>query len=397
LFSVSSLKDEENEITKSASVSSKSTSKTALWEEEKMGKQLLLWRLRRCMLLLCVCMFAVSGCSADKKEEASKQESFSEAEEKKIRIGISFDSFVIERWLRDRDVFVATAQNLGAEVNVQNANGDVAEQVSQIEYLIDKKMDVITIVAIDAGALSDVVRKAQNAGIRVICYDRLIRNAGADLYISFDNRMVGTLMGQALAASLPDGGEIFQIQGSSSDYNVDQVREGFEEALKGSGITIAYSTFCDNWLAELAFDAVSEGLKKNGGKVDGIMCGNDDLAGQAIRALTENKMAGKIPVVAQDAELSACQRIVEGTQTMTVYKSVDKEASAAAKLAVALAKGEDITDASSQIPVTETIDDGSARIPYYALEPIAVTKENMDEVIIDGGFHLREDVYLNID
>ena len=397
MFSVSSLKDEENEITKSASVSSKSTSKTALWEEEKMGKQLLLWRLRRCMQLLCVCMFAVSGCSADKKEEASKQESFSEAEEKKIRIGISFDSFVIERWLRDRDVFVATAQNLGAEVNVQNANGDVAEQVSQIEYLIDKKMDVITIVAIDAGALSDVVRKAQNAGIRVICYDRLIRNAGADLYISFDNRMVGTLMGQALAASLPDGGEIFQIQGSSSDYNVDQVREGFEEALKGSGITIAYTTFCDNWLAELAFDAVSEGLKKNGGKVDGIMCGNDDLAGQAIRALTENKMAGKIPVVAQDAELSACQRIVEGTQTMTVYKSVDKEASAAAKLAVALAKGEDITDASSQIPVTETIDDGSARIPYYALEPIAVTKENMDEVIIDGGFHLREDVYLNID
>ena len=362
-----------------------------------MGKQLQLWRLRRCILLFCVCIFAVSGCSADKKEEASKQESFSEAEEKKIRIGISFDSFVIERWLRDRDVFVATAQSLGAEVNVQNANGDVAEQVSQIEYLIDKKMDVITIVAIDAGALSDVVRKAQNAGIRVICYDRLIRNAGADLYISFDNRMVGTLMGQALAASLPDGGEIFQIQGSSSDYNVDQVREGFEEALKGSGITIAYSTFCDNWLAELAFDAVSEGLKKNGGKVDGIMCGNDDLAGQAIRALTENKMAGKIPVVAQDAELSACQRIVEGTQTMTVYKSVDKEASAAAKLAVALAKGEDITDASSQIPVTETIDDGSARIPYYALEPIAVTKENMDEVIIDGGFHLREDVYLNID
>ena len=356
--------------------------------------------MKRCaglFLLLALCALLAAGCSSESRDTVKEPETMSERGQDKIRIGISFDSFVIERWLRDRDVFVATAQSLGAEVNVQNANGDVEEQISQIEYLIEKKMDVITIIAIDAGALSSVVRKAQQAGIRIICYDRLIRNAGADLYISFDNRMVGTLMGQALAASLPDGGEIFQIQGSDSDYNVDLVREGFEEALEGSGIRITYSTFCRNWLAELAFDAVNEGLKENGGKVDGIMCGNDDLAGQAIRALAENKMAGEVPVVAQDAELSACQRIVEGTQTMTVYKSVDKEASAAAKLAVSLAKGEDITDPSGQIPVTETMNDGSADVPYYPLEPVAVTKENMDEVIIDGGFHQREDVYLNID
>ena len=356
------------------------------------------WRRTAYLLLsLALCAVLSAGCAVDSANKTEKPEASSEAVENKIRIGISFDSFVIERWLRDRDVFAATAQSLGAEVNVQNANGDVEEQISQIEYLIDKKMDVITIIAIDAGALTDVVRKAQQAGIRIVCYDRLIRNAGTDLYISFDNRMVGTLMGQALAASLPDGGEIFQIQGSDSDYNVALVREGFEEALKGTGIRITYSSFCDNWLAELAFDAVSEGLKENGGKVDGIMCGNDDLAGQAIRALAENKMAGSIPVVAQDAELSACQRIVEGTQTMTVYKSVDKEASVAAKLAVALAKGEDITDPDSQIPVTQTMNDGGEDIPYYALEPVAVTKENLDEVIIDGGFHQREDVYLNID
>ena len=354
-------------------------------------------RFGKAAAILAVCCCFAAGCAAEGTNRADQPQAVSEAGEEKVRIGISFDSFVIERWLRDRDVFVATAQGLGAEVNVQNANGDVEEQISQIEYLIEKKMDVITIIAIDAGALTEVVRKAQQAGIRVVCYDRLIRNAGADLYISFDNRMVGTLMGQALAESLPDGGEIFQIQGSSSDYNVDLVREGFEETLKGTGIRITYSTFCDNWLAELAFDAVGEGLEQNGGKVDGIMCGNDDLAGQAIRALTEKKMAGTIPVVAQDAELSACQRIVEGTQTMTVYKSVDKEAAAAAKLAVALAKGEDITDPESPIPVTETMNDGNGEIPYYPLEPIAVTKENLDEVIIEGGFHQREDVYLNID
>lgn len=351
----------------------------------------------RVLALLCLICALITGCAPAVRQKADQPEAVTGEGEEGIRIGISFDSFVIERWLRDRDIFTATAQNLGAQVNVQNANGDVKEQISQIEYLIDKKMDVITIVAIDAQALADVVKKAKQAGIRIICYDRLIRNAGCDLYISFDNRMVGTLMGEALVQSLPDGGKIFQIQGSSSDYNVDLVREGFEEAIAGSGIDIVYSTFCDNWLAELAFDAVQEGLEKCGRQVDGVMCGNDDLAGQAIRALAERKMAGTIPVVAQDAELSACQRIVEGTQTMTVYKSVDKEASAAAKLAVALAKGEDITGPDSRIPVVETMNDGSEDVPYYPLAPVAVTAQNMDEVIIDGGFHQKEDVYLNIE
>ncbi len=348
------------------------------------------------MILLCAAIL-MTGCSKRTAESEAVTSTSGETQEDLLQIGISFDSFVIERWIRDRDVFTATAQSLGAKVNVQSANGDVEEQISQIRYLIDKKMDVIVIIAIDGDALTDVVEEAKKAGIKIVCYDRLIRNAGCDLYISFDNRMVGTLMGQALAESLPDGGEVFQIQGSSSDNNVEQIREGFEEALEGTGITITYSTFCDNWLAELAFDAVGEGLKQNDGHVDGIMCGNDDLAGQAIRALTEQKMAGQVPVVAQDAELSACQRIVEGTQTMTVYKSVDQEASAAAKLAVALGNGEDITDPRYNLSVTQTMNDGTEEVPYYALEPIAVTKENMDEVIIDGGFHLRKDVYLNIE
>ncbi len=347
------------------------------------------------VLLLCV-IILLSGCSRKTEESEKTSAPSGEQTGEQLKIGISFDSFVIERWLRDRDVFTATAQSLGAQVNVQNANGSVEEQISQIRYLIDKKMDVITIIAIDGDALSDVVKEAREEGIRIVCYDRLIRNSGCDLYISFDNRMVGTLMGQSLAESLPEGGEIFQIQGSESDNNVAQIREGFEEALEGTDITITYSTFCENWLAELAFDAVGEGLSENDNHVDGIMCGNDDLAGQAIRALTEHKMAGEIPVVAQDAELSACQRIVEGTQTMTVYKSVDQEASAAAKLAVALGMGEDITDPGRTLSVTQTISDGSEDIPYYALEPVAVTKENLDKVIIDGGFHQREDVYLNV-
>lgn len=162
-------------------------------------------------VLLAALLFA--GCGGERPESRTETE---EAEDK-IQIGLSFDSFVIERWIRDRDVFMSTAQELGAEVNFQTANGDVEEQISQIEYFIRKDMDVIAIIANDDEKLLDVVKKAKNAGIKVVCYDRLIREANADLYISFDNERVGELMAEAL----PDGGNIFIINGSDSDYNVD--------------------------------------------------------------------------------------------------------------------------------------------------------------------------------
>jgi D-xylose transport system substrate-binding protein len=292
-------------------------------------------------------------------------------------------------------MFVSTAKSLGAEVNVQSANGDVDEQISQIRYFIRKKMDVIVVIAIDGDALSDVVKEAQEAGIKIICYDRLIENANTDLYISFDNEKVGFLMGEALKESCPEGGNIFAIYGSPTDHNVEQLKSGLEKSLEESDLKIVYSTYCDNWLAELAFDGVNEGLDVESDIV-GIMCGNDDLAGQAVKALAENRMAGEVAVVAQDAELAACQRIVEGTQTMTVYKPVELEAKAAAVFAVMLANGEDITSDLCQEKVTKTISDGSYEIPYYSIDPIAVTAENMDEIIINGGFHSREDVYLNV-
>ena len=349
----------------------------------------------RKQIALALAVLTAAACLSGCARKTENTDSVQEVEETKLQIGLSFDSFVIERWLRDRDVFVSTAEELGAEVNVQNANGNVEEQISQIEYLIQKGVDVIAIVAIDADALKEVVLRAKEEGIKIVCYDRLIREAGADLYISFDNRQVGILMGQALKKALPEGGNIFAIYGSRADNNVTQIIDGFTGELEGSGIEISYFSYCDNWLAELAFDAVNEGLEQEG-EVDGIMCGNDDLASQAIRALAEHRLAGTIPVVAQDAELSACQRILEGTQTMTVYKSVDDEAREAARLAVALGRGEDITDKSREICVEDTINDGLQDIPYYHIEPEAVDCDNLDQVIIGSGFHRREDVYLNV-
>lgn len=338
---------------------------------------------RAISLVLLIAVFSIAGCS--KQDEISKDTNVAD---NAIQIGLSFDSYVLERWQRDRDVFVSTAQDLGAEVNVQNANGDVKEQISQIEYLIDKKMEVIVVIAADSDACADVLKEARDAGIIVVDYDRLVRNSNADLYISFDNEEVGRLMAETLVKEVPEKGNIITIFGPTTDHNVTLAQQGFNEVMEDYRLNIVYSVNAKGWLAEEAYNAVNAALAITP-EIDGILCGNDNLASQAVLALSENRLAGKVVVTGQDADLVACQRIVEGTQTMTVYKPVDKLAKAAAEYAVKLAKGEDIG-------VTTTINDGGYEVPYVKLEPIAVTKDNIYEVIIEGGFQQEEDVYLNV-
>lgn len=342
--------------------------------------------IKRCLtLLLCTTLlFSLGGCGESQEQEKDAVQ----GTDGRMQIGLSFDSFVIERWLRDRDVFVSTAKELGADVNVQNANGDSKQQISQLEYLIEKGVDALVIVAVDCDALSETVQKAKNQGIYVVCYDRLIQNAKSDLYISFDNEIVGEMMAEALVESHPEGGKIFMINGSPTDNNVKMVEEGFHRIIDESSLEIVYTSYCDNWLAEQAFSGVNDGLTKER-DICGVMCGNDDLASQAFRALAENRMAGQVALVGQDADLSACQRIVEGTQTMTVYKPVEELAKTAAEETVALIKGQKVTSEY------QTISDGKYKVPYIALQPIAVTKKNMN-IITDSGFHAAEDVYLNV-
>lgn len=330
-----------------------------------------------------LCILGFTGCR-DHKEQTND----TIVTEKKIQIGLSFDSYVIERWQRDRDVFVFTAEQLGAEVNVQNANGDVNKQISQIEYFIDKKMDVIVVIAVDSEACQDVVKKAKDANIKIVAYDRLLRNSNVDLYISFDNEEVGRLMAKTLVENIPEEGNIISIFGPTTDNNVQLVEQGFQDIMDGSGLNVIYTVYAVGWLAEEAYDAVNLALTTNS-DIAGVFCGNDNLATEAVRALSENRMAGNVIVTGQDAELAACQRIVEGTQTMTVYKPVDKLAKAAAEYAVKLAKKE-------EIDVPTTIHDGTKEVPYVKLEPIAVTRDNIDEVIIEGGFQKKEEVYLNV-
>ena len=152
----------------------------------------------------------LTGCGAAQEEQPEKK---ADPAEDQISIGMCFDSFVIERWIRDRDVFLSAAESLGASVNVQSANGSAEEQIEQIRYLMEKDVDVLVVIPVDCDALSEVLQEAKKQGIRVMSYDRLAANADVDLYISFDNEEVGRLMGGALRDAIPDGGKLFMIGG----------------------------------------------------------------------------------------------------------------------------------------------------------------------------------------
>lgn len=341
---------------------------------------------------LCLLMFMVFLLIS-----ASKAETYSIVEkqgDKELKIGFSFDTFVLERWTRDRDVFVSTARKLGASVDIKNANGDISKQREQVRRFIEEDMDVIVIISVDCFSLGDLVEQAKNKGIDVISYDRLIQNAATDLYITVDSASVGEEMARILMEYLPEGGDVVMICGPEMDSNSAEVVRGFETGIKGSSLKVVSKSCVESWAPEQGFKVATE-VVQNVGHIDAIMCGNDGLAGYVVRALSERKMAGKVLVIGQDADVEACQRIVEGTQLMTVYKPIDQLAKTAAECAVKFAKGEKIVGTDiGRLDVIKTSD--GWEVPYGGLKPIAVTKENMDEIVIDTGFHLREEVYMNV-
>ncbi len=200
------------------------------------------------LALIVILLLTVPGC----KTGESPVEKDPGAEDNGIQIAMSFDSFVIERWQRDRDVFVSTAKELGATVNVQNANGDIEKQKEQIEYFIKKGVDVIVIVCIDSDSLKATVQKAKDEGIKIIAYDRLVTNADVDLYITFDNEMVGTMMAEALAENGAAGGKVLMLEGSPLDNNVPAVEKGFTAVCEAESMEVAEAIFCDGWRAESA-------------------------------------------------------------------------------------------------------------------------------------------------
>ncbi|WP_058308161.1 D-xylose ABC transporter substrate-binding protein [Gracilibacillus massiliensis] len=332
---------------------------------------------------------AEENTEADEETEDSGEEEATN--EDGISIGFSLDTLQEERWQRDRDLFVSKAEELGASVNVQSADSDDAKQISQAENLISQGVDLLVVVPHDAEVSASIVEMAHAEDIPVISYDRLIKNSEVDLYVSFDNERVGEMQATAITELVPQGKYVL-IEGADTDNNAHLFKQGqmniLQPLIDSGDIEIVYDQWTKGWEPEEALANMENALTSNDNDIDAVIAANDGTAGGVIQALAAQGMDGEIPVSGQDAELAAVQRIVEGTQTMTVYKPIRDLAERVAELAVQMANGE-------EIETSTTVNNGQIDVPSILLDPIAVTKENIDDTIIADGFHSEEDVYQN--
>jgi D-xylose transport system substrate-binding protein len=307
-------------------------------------------------------------------------------------IGLSLDTLAQERWQHDRDIFVAEAKKLGAaDVVVLSANSNDTQQVRDIESLISKGVDVLVVVPYNGSALGRAVKDANDAKIPVIAYDRLILNANIAYYLTFDNVKVGEEQAKYAADRLPAGhkARVVRIYGAPTDNNAKLFKQGQDNILlplvKAGKIEIVHEDWATGWNADVAKNIMNAAITKAGENIDIVIASNDTTAGGAIQALSEEKLAGKVLVTGQDAELAACQRIMRGTQAMTIYKPLKNLATLAAKVAVDVAKG-------NQPAAADTLDNGLKKVPSIFEKVIAVDKTNLMDTVVKDGFQKAEDV-----
>jgi D-xylose transport system substrate-binding protein len=313
------------------------------------------------------------------------------ASREKPVVGLSLDTLKEERWQRDRDTFSDEVKKLGGTVIVQSANSDDTHQVRDVESLISRNVDVLVIVPHNGAAMTRAVKSANEAKIPVIAYDRLILNANIDYYLTFDNVKVGEAQGSYAAAHLPSDhkARIVRIYGAPTDNNAKLFKQGQDNILlpliKAGKIEVVHEDWALDWKPENAKKIMNAAITKAGRNIDAVVVSNDGTAGGAIQALQEDGLAGKVLVTGQDADLAACQRILRGTQAMTVYKPLKNLAALAARVAVEVAKG-------NKPKTSATLDNGLKSVPSIFEKVVSVDKDNVMTTVVADGFHRAEEL-----
>jgi D-xylose transport system substrate-binding protein len=306
------------------------------------------------------------------------------------------DSKSSVRWeTADRPLLKAAFDKAGVPVTISNAEGDKSTQQQQAEQAITNGAKILLLVNLDSGSGAAIQANANSQGVKVIDYDRLTLKGSADYYVSFDNVAVGKLQGQGLVDCLNDAKvtkpKIAELNGSPTDNNATLFKQGYDSVLdplykSGKATKVADQSVPD-WDNQKALTIFEQMLQKENNQIDGVLAANDGLGNAAISALKQRKL-DQIPVTGQDATLEGIQNILAGDQCMTVYKAIQKEADAASKLAIALAKGQKPPAGL----VNGKSDDGSRQVPSVLLEPVSVTKDNITDTVVKDGYLKKEEI-----
>ncbi len=305
-----------------------------------------------------------------------------------LKIGFLMDSLKVERWQTDLDRFQKRAGELGAEVLAETAEGDDELQLQQAEKLLASGVKVLVLVPHDAGKAVRIVSAAKAKHVPLVCYERLVRDPDVTFFIGVDASAVGYLQAFVISERAPRGNYVL-IGGSPSDINAKILHDAQMGVLKPmvdrSDIKIVSDTWTKDWDPSEAYAHMAAAIETTKGDITAVVASNDGTAGGAIQALEDHKLAGKVFVSGQDADLAAIIRILDGTQTMTVYKPLSSQAKLAAEAAVAYAKGDTVKTIAA-------ISIGNKTIPATLLAPVAVTKDNVRQTVIKDGFQNLETI-----
>ncbi len=305
-------------------------------------------------------------------------------------IGFFLPNKTDARYLKDMQYFTEKANELGYKAITQFADNDANLQEKQVKDLIDKGVKVVVISSVNQNLAASIVRYAHENGVRVIAYERIIDNCPLDFMVGFDHKIVGELQARYLIEKCPRGNYII-IGGDKQDRNAELIYEGQMKVLNphiaSNSIKIIYQTFVEDWAPDNAYHIIKRIKDLSGERIDAVLSANDGMAGEIIHALDENQNNGSYWITGLDADLEGCKRIVQGKQSMTIYKPFQKLADISAELAVQILKRE------NNLKARDTIFNGKFYVPIFLLQPECVDKENINSTVIKDGFQKREDVF----
>jgi D-xylose transport system substrate-binding protein len=298
---------------------------------------------------------------------------------------------------KDKPYFEEAVHGIGADIKViaNNAQGDAATQLQQAEAALTNGADVLVVSPFTAEAGAAIVDKARAAGAKVVAYDGGIEGAVPDAFVSFQNEKVGALQGQYLLDTLPAGATVAMVNGDITSAPGREFKAGahkvLDPAFASGRLKLGYESDTAGFDPATGQRSMEQALTQLGDNVQGVIAPNDGLANAVVTALTARGLDGKVLVTGQDATDPGLTSILLGKQSMTVYKSIRDEASAAAKIAVALARGEAIDGLTSS-----TVDNGTGKVPAVLLDPVVVTKANIGKTVITDGFTTAEKICVGV-
>lgn len=288
---------------------------------------------------------------------------------------------------QDKPNFIDAVQAIDKNVQViaNNAEGSDTSQIAQAEAALTAGVNVLVFSPLNEATGQAIAAKAAAAKVPIVSYDGLLNGAKVDFYVSFDNLKVGYMQGDYLVKNLAPGSTVAMINGHQVIAVGRQFKQGAHQALdpafSSGALKLGYEADTPRFNPATAQQEMEQALTKLNNKVDGVMSANDGMAGGVIAALTAQHLDGKVLVTGQDATDAALGRILTGSQSMTIYKSLKQEAQIAAQVAVALAKG---NPAKIKQVANTSVDNGAGSVPSDILAPQVITKSNISLVVKEG-------------